>query len=144
MLPFLWIGPIQTLVSIYLLWPTLGPSCLGALLILSLLTPIQVYLSKRFAYFRRRIASFTDERVRLLNETIASIRLIKLYGWEYYFQAAMHESRRKETDLINRYVSSCCCCFCRWSFLALLFPWPIALLSSCSPIPNALYTSHLL
>lgn len=103
MLPFLWIGPIQTLLSIYLLWPILGPSCLGALLLLALLTPIQFYLSSRFAHFRRRIAAFTDERVRLLNETITSLKLIKLYAWEYHFQAAMHESRQKETDLINRY-----------------------------------------
>lgn len=104
MVPFLWIGPIQTVVSLYLLWPLLGPACLGSVLILSILTPIQFYLSKKFASFRRRIASYTDQRVRLLNETITSLRLIKLYGWEYPFRTAMAEARRKETDLINRYV----------------------------------------
>lgn len=104
MLPFLWIGPIQTIVSLYLLWPILGPACFGTLLVLSILTPIQFYLSRKFASFRRRIAAYTDERVRLLNETITALKLIKLYGWEYSFRAAMLEARRKETDLINRYV----------------------------------------
>lgn len=104
MLPFLWIGPIQTIVSLYLLWPILGPACFGALLVLSILTPIQFYLSRKFASFRRHIAAYTDERVRLLNETITALKLIKLYGWEYSFRAAMLEARRKETDLINRYV----------------------------------------
>lgn len=104
MIPFLWIGPMQTLVSIWLLWPLLGPSCLGALLILSILTPMQLYLSRKFASYRHRIASCTDERVRLLNETISSLKLIKFYAWEMPFRARLFESRRKETNLINRWV----------------------------------------
>ena len=113
MVPFLWVGPIQTIVSLYLLWPILGFATLGSLLVLAILTPIQFYLSRKFASFRRRVAASTDERVRLLNETIAALQLIKLYAWEYPFQAAMAEARRKETDLINRCVGhthgrTCC------------------------------------
>lgn len=102
MLPFLWIGPIQTLVSVWLLWPILGPACFGSLLLLALLIPIQLYLSRKFASFRRRIANFTDKRIQLLNETISALKLIKLYGWELSFQEALRQVRQNETDLINR------------------------------------------
>lgn len=102
MIPFLWVGPIQTMVSIALLWPMLGPSCFGSLLILLLLTPIQFYLSAKFAAYRRNIAACTDERVRGLNETMASLKLIKLYGWEAAFRERLLDSRRRETDLVGR------------------------------------------
>lgn len=104
MLPFAWLGPMQTLVALWLLWPILGASSLASLALLGLLVPLQFYLSRKFASLRLRIASYTDERVRLVAETIGSLRTIKLYAWERYFEAALRRVRKQETDLINRYV----------------------------------------
>lgn len=69
---------------------------------MAILIPIQLYLGKKSASYRRRIAAYTDERVRLLNETMANLRLIKLYGWEQPFRETLNESRRLETNLIKR------------------------------------------
>ena len=45
----------------------------------------QMGMAKLVAYFRRRAISLTDKRVRLMNEVISSIKLIKMYAWEVPF-----------------------------------------------------------
>lgn len=102
MVPFLWVGPIQTIVSLYLLWPILGPACLGSIALLVVYIPIQSWLCRRFGSYRGKIAQLTDKRVRIVGEIIQSLRLIKAYAWEYACRDKMDKARKEETDLIYR------------------------------------------
>ena len=36
----------------------------------------------------------TDRRVKVMNEIISGIRVIKMYGWEYTFSQLIHIIRR--------------------------------------------------
>ena len=106
MIPFFWLGPIQTILSVYLLWPVLGPACLGSISLLIVLMPIQSWLSRKFGAYRGEIAKLTDARVCVVTEIIRTLRLIKAYAWEYACRDTMLEARKKEADLIYRYLSS--------------------------------------
>ena len=44
--------------------------------------------------FRFASARYTDERIKLMNEIISGIRVIKMYGWEYAFKRLISEIRR--------------------------------------------------
>ena len=35
---------------------------------------------------RHRSAQYTDRRVKVMNQVISGIRVIKMYGWEYAFK----------------------------------------------------------
>ena len=35
---------------------------------------------------RFKSARYTDKRVKLMNQVISGIRVIKMYGWEYAFK----------------------------------------------------------
>lgn len=51
------------------------------------------YIGKLSSKFRRLIALRTDERVRLVNEVISGIQVIKMYAWEKPFISLMRNAR---------------------------------------------------
>ena len=47
-----------------------------------------------FIVVRSKTAVVTDERIRLMNEVVSGIRIIKMYAWEKPFSALVTEVRR--------------------------------------------------
>nr|XP_057941813.1 ATP-binding cassette sub-family C member 4-like isoform X2 [Doryrhamphus excisus] len=101
-LHYLWIGPLQAAVIITFLWYEIGPSCLGGVAVLALLIPVQTWFGKLFGIFRSKTAVLTDRRIRIMNEVVSGIRVIKMYAWEKPFSALVTESRRKEISQIMK------------------------------------------
>ncbi len=50
--------------------------------------------------FRLKSALLTDNRVRVMNEVICGMRVIKMYAWEYAFKRVVSKIRQKECFLI--------------------------------------------
>ncbi|KAL5005221.1 hypothetical protein ScPMuIL_018677 [Solemya velum] len=93
---FLWVGPLQAIAVIWILWAELGPSTLGGFAVLLLLIPIQAWMGKLFSKLRRKTAIHTDERVKLMNEIISGMRVIKMYCWEKPFGDLVEKVRSSE------------------------------------------------
>lgn len=49
---YLWVGPLQALVIIVLLWYEVGLSCLAGLGAIALTLPLQTWFGKLFGIFR--------------------------------------------------------------------------------------------
>jgi ATP-binding cassette subfamily C (CFTR/MRP) protein 4 len=90
----LWVSPIETIIVIYFLYTMLGPSSLTGIGILLLFIPVQMYLGKRTSVYRLRTALKTDQRVRLMNEIICGIQVIKMYTWEKPFAKLVEVARK--------------------------------------------------
>ncbi|KAG5877233.1 hypothetical protein JTB14_025356 [Gonioctena quinquepunctata] len=97
----LWIGPVETVVCSYLMYLQIGFSITFGVLALIMYIPIQIYLGKRISILRMRTALRTDERVRLMNEIISGIQVIKMYAWEKPFNHLVSLSRRYEIKSIR-------------------------------------------
>ncbi|CAG9840903.1 unnamed protein product [Diabrotica balteata] len=100
----IYIGPIEILIVMYLLYVNVGGAALAGALVLLLFIPFQSWLGKKTSQFRLQTANRTDERVRLMNEIIAGIQVIKMYTWEQPFAKLVEFSRKKEMKYI-RYTS---------------------------------------
>ncbi|KAK7083945.1 Multidrug resistance-associated protein 4, partial [Halocaridina rubra] len=101
-LHYLWIGPLQTLIVLGILWTELGPACLAGIMLLILFVPLQSWMGQVFSRLRLATAHRTDERVRIMNEIINAMRVIKMYTWEIPFTALIEQARKSEIDVIMK------------------------------------------
>ena len=67
-----------------------------------LFVPLQLWLSKKFAFMRSKIAAITDERVTLVSQAISGVRVMKMSGWEDNFEERIATVRKKECDQIEK------------------------------------------
>ncbi|KAI8612387.1 P-loop containing nucleoside triphosphate hydrolase protein, partial [Chytriomyces sp. MP71] len=88
-----------SLITIYvialLLWQ-LGLPALAGISILLAMIPLQVYVIRVMVNLRKKNAAMTDKRVRLISETLSSIRIIKFFAWEDSFLQRILEIRNTE------------------------------------------------
>ncbi|KAJ6217441.1 hypothetical protein RDWZM_008598 [Blomia tropicalis] len=96
MINLFWICPLQIIISTVMLWSHLGYGSLAGLVVLLLLLPFNGFIGARLRMLQGRLLDFKDRRIKLLNETIMSIRAIKLYAWEEVFQYRIQKIRKQE------------------------------------------------
>ncbi|CAG5933712.1 unnamed protein product [Menidia menidia] len=99
-LHYLWVGPLQAAVIIVFLWQEIGSTCLAGVAAIALMMPLQTWFGKLFGIFRSKTAVLSDSRIRIMNEVVSGIRIIKMYAWEKPLSAMVNEVRRKEIGQI--------------------------------------------
>ncbi|CAB3245308.1 unnamed protein product [Arctia plantaginis] len=98
---YLWIGPLETVLLTVYVYREMGmPAVYGSLIIIAVI-PFQIFLGLNTAYFRRKTAEKTDERVRLMKEIIMGMEVIKMYTWEKPFRKLIDLVRRQEIFFIK-------------------------------------------
>ncbi|KAF7729547.1 hypothetical protein EC973_004221 [Apophysomyces ossiformis] len=80
-----WSGPLQIIIALTLLWKTMGPSIWAGIGVLILAIPLNTYLAKKMRTYQKIQMGNKDARVKLMNEILNGIRVIKLYAWENPF-----------------------------------------------------------
>ena len=87
-------APIELVISILILWYLVGLEALTGAGMFFCLVAFQVLLAKKAASLSEKAASFTDERLMVMNEIISGIRAVKMYAWEWNFRDLVHDLRR--------------------------------------------------
>lgn len=98
----MWLAPLLTIVVGVLLFQEVGYPGLIGMLVIAIVTPIQSFTGKLASRFRLQTALRTDERVRLMDEIINGINVIKLYAWEKSFKKLILFAREKELKVIRK------------------------------------------
>ncbi|PVG03951.1 hypothetical protein CPB86DRAFT_748462 [Serendipita vermifera] len=96
-----WVSPLMIILALGLLIDNLGYSALVAVGVLVLGFPIQGILVKGIFMSRKKGIKITDARVRLLQEVIQGIRLVKIYAWETLYGHKVDELRRAELKKVR-------------------------------------------
>ncbi|XP_019856381.1 PREDICTED: multidrug resistance-associated protein 4-like isoform X2 [Amphimedon queenslandica] len=94
--PFLLVFPIHLSVVVYLLFLKLEWSSMITLGINIIFIPLTLALATIYSKLRYKAAKVTDRRVKVMNEVISGMRVIKMYGWEYAFSQLVSRIRRHE------------------------------------------------
>lgn len=91
--------------SIVILWSFYGPAYLVGIGYLVILVPLQLIFTNKTEKIRKKKNLITDERVRLTNEIIDCIRMLKMYTWELSFMEKVKTIRKKEIKLLKEMLS---------------------------------------
>ncbi|XP_070855602.1 multidrug resistance-associated protein 1 isoform X5 [Drosophila suzukii] len=95
-LNMIWSAPLQISLALYFLWQQLGPSVLAGLAVMIILIPVNGVIASRIKTYQIRQMKYKDERVKLMNEVLSGIKVLKLYAWEPSFEKQVLDIRDKE------------------------------------------------
>nr|XP_026484669.1 probable multidrug resistance-associated protein lethal(2)03659 [Vanessa tameamea] len=98
---YLWIGPLETVLMTIYLYREMGISSVYGALTIITVVPFQIFLGTRTSHYRRKTALKSDERVRLMEEIVMGIEVIKMYTWEKPFRKIIDTVRREEVLFIK-------------------------------------------
>ncbi|XP_062137138.1 probable multidrug resistance-associated protein lethal(2)03659 [Drosophila sulfurigaster albostrigata] len=97
----LWKGPVEACIFGYIMYTEIGWTALIGIAFIVLLIPLQAWAAKAATQFRTRSAEHRDERVKLMNEIITAIQVIKMYAWEQSFAKLIAAVRQREVRAIR-------------------------------------------
>ncbi|KAK1124888.1 hypothetical protein K0M31_006238 [Melipona bicolor] len=98
----MWSAPISALIIAYFLYNEAGYAGLIGIAAVFVVVPIQSYTGKLSSKFRLQTAIKTDERVRLMDEIISGVQVIKMYAWEKPFCALIETARKLELQVVTK------------------------------------------
>ncbi|XP_030388257.1 canalicular multispecific organic anion transporter 2-like [Scaptodrosophila lebanonensis] len=97
----LWSAPLKIGVALFFLWQLLGPSVLGGLVVMFMLIPLNGFIASRTRKYQIRQMQYKDERIKLMNEILNGIKVLKLYAWEPSFEKQVLNIREKEIKTLK-------------------------------------------
>ena len=82
-------------------------------------TPASAIFVKKIIMYRRKMLKETDTRVKLTNQLLSGIRVLKIYAWEAAQEAQIQEARDRELRRLRQAIP------CRVGMQTLLFAAPV-------------------
>ncbi|KFQ15007.1 Canalicular multispecific organic anion transporter 2, partial [Leptosomus discolor] len=101
-LNMLWSAPLQIFLALYFLWQALGPSVLAGVAVMVLLIPFNSAIAMKTRAFQVEQMRYKDSRIKLMNEILGGIKVLKLYAWEPSFSEKVLEIRKNELRVLKK------------------------------------------
>ncbi|GFO42105.1 multidrug resistance-associated protein 1 [Plakobranchus ocellatus] len=92
----IWSSSLQIALSLYLLYTTVGVSMFAGAAFLFLLIPANGVATSILGHYQAEIMAFKDQRMKLLNEMLAGMKIVKFFAWEKSFEQRILEVRDSE------------------------------------------------
>ncbi|CAL2047891.1 unnamed protein product [Caenorhabditis brenneri] len=97
-----WSNPFQIGFALFLLYQQLGVSVFSGVTVMVLLLPANFAITMIIRKWQIAQMKYKDERVKMVNEVLNGIKVIKFYAWEPPMGKVIEELREKELALIKR------------------------------------------
>ncbi|XP_068440089.1 ATP-binding cassette sub-family C member 3 isoform X4 [Clinocottus analis] len=101
-LNLLWSAPIQIMLALYFLWQNLGPSVLAGVAVMIMLIPFNAVIAMKTRAYQVEQMQYKDSRIKLMNEILNGIKVLKLYAWENSFKDKVLAIRQKELNVLRK------------------------------------------
>ncbi|XP_072225794.1 multidrug resistance-associated protein 1 isoform X2 [Leuresthes tenuis] len=98
----IWSAPLQVVLALYFLWQNLGPSVLAGVAVMVLMVPINAVIAMKTKTYQVAQMKSKDSRIKLMNEMLNGIKVLKLYAWELAFKDKVSEIRESELHVLKK------------------------------------------
>ncbi|XP_065205456.1 multidrug resistance-associated protein 1-like isoform X2 [Planococcus citri] len=132
--------PVQIILSIYFLWQILGPSVLAGLSVMMVSILVNSYVASRVKSLQFQQMHKKDDRLKLMNQILSGIKVLKLYAWEPSFEKQVLAIRNEEIKIMKKQAYLCGVGTFVWSsttFLIYLATFAAYVLTSDKNVLNA-------
>ncbi|KAJ2328202.1 hypothetical protein GGI00_004260, partial [Coemansia sp. RSA 2681] len=100
----LWSAPLQIVLALYLLYQTLGWCTFAGVFVMVISIPTSAWLSRSMRALNKLLMGYRDRRMKIMDEVLSGIKIIKLYAWETSFLKRINDIRvRLELGTIRSY-----------------------------------------
>ncbi|KAF5918368.1 hypothetical protein HPG69_011808 [Diceros bicornis minor] len=101
-LNMVWSAPLQVILALYFLWLNLGPSVLAGVAVMILMVPINAVMAMKTKTYQVAHMKSKDNRIKLMNEILNGIKVLKLYAWELAFTDKVLAVRQEELRVLKK------------------------------------------
>uniref|UniRef100_A0A8K9WYE8 Multidrug resistance-associated protein 1 n=1 Tax=Oncorhynchus mykiss TaxID=8022 RepID=A0A8K9WYE8_ONCMY len=98
----IWSAPLQVILALYFLWQNLGPSVLAGVAVMVLMVPINGVIAMKTKTYQVAQMKSKDNRIKLMNEVLNGIKVLKLYAWELAFKDKVSAIRESELRVLKK------------------------------------------
>jgi len=98
---FTLVAPIQIVISLVLIYQQVGNATWVGVAFMICLIPVNGVVFAYVSKMRRRVLKYSDARVKMINEILTGIRIIKYYAWEGPFGKEVNSIREKELKALT-------------------------------------------
>ncbi|XP_011377129.1 canalicular multispecific organic anion transporter 1 [Pteropus vampyrus] len=99
----LWSTVLQIAFSIFFLWIELGPSVLAGVGLMAILIPVNAIFTTKSRAIQVKNMENKDKRIKIMNEILSGIKILKYFAWEPSFKEQIHDIRKKELKNLLAY-----------------------------------------
>ena len=97
-----WSAPLQIALSMYFMYLELGNGIWPGLAVILLVLPLNFVVVAKVRSLQSEQMRNKDKRIKLMDELLNGIKVIKLYGWEPSFLNQVQEIRRNEVAVLKK------------------------------------------
>ena len=99
---FTFTAPIQIIISLVLIFRQVGNATWVGVAYMVFLLPVNMWVFSVVSKMRRKVLKHSDSRVKMMNEILTGIRIIKFYAWERPFGKEVEHVRGKEMAALTK------------------------------------------
>ncbi|XP_036923546.1 multidrug resistance-associated protein 1 [Sturnira hondurensis] len=98
----IWSAPLQVILALYLLWLNLGPAILAGVAVMIFMVPLNAVMAMKTKTYQVAHMKSKDNRIKLMNEILNGIKVLKLYAWELAFKDKVSAIRQEELKVLKK------------------------------------------
>ncbi|GER46690.1 multidrug resistance protein ABC transporter [Striga asiatica] len=92
----IWTTTLQLCFAILILFQSVGPATISSIIVIFLTVFCNMPIAKLQHKFQTKLMEAQDERLKLMNEALVNMKVLKLYAWEIHFMRAIEKLRLVE------------------------------------------------
>ncbi|CAD5224372.1 unnamed protein product [Bursaphelenchus okinawaensis] len=105
-----WSMPVNIMIALYLLYREMGLAFFSGLFCAVLMIPLNNYIASKIGNMSQSLMEFKDQRLKLVQEVLRAMRIVKLSNWEPFFEEKINKIRKEELRCLKyrKYLDAVC------------------------------------
>ncbi|XP_021347157.1 multidrug resistance-associated protein 1-like [Mizuhopecten yessoensis] len=91
-----------TALGLYLVWDSMGNGMYGCIVIVIIFSILNIYFGRLQERYQQGLLKLKGNRMKLLNEVLGGIKVLKMYAWEKTFTEKIKAIRSQEMGFLRK------------------------------------------